>query len=148
MAVAVGGLQTAIRRLEILRPQLLPTLERGLIRAVEPTRQLASALAPRGTQPIPSKGRNRHTQRLAESIEIETRNRSTIRTSAVGARVMLISRQPHSAVQNWGGTIEPKGTAITITGRHFADRAAEQTQGLIAEGVEREFDGLFRTSGL
>lgn len=95
----------------------------------------ARARAPRGSRAIPSV-RNPHV-RLADSIKATT----------AGHAGIVKSDLPYAKVQEYGGTIRPKGAPVQIKRREFVSRALESKQQAVGVALERGFDAVLRRNG-
>ena len=72
---------------------------------------------------------------------------ASFRPGASGNSAFVRSRLPYAAVQEFGGTIRPKGTAITIKAQPAVTRALESKEEAIAEKVGDALDAVFRAAG-
>lgn len=92
----------------------------------------------------------------AEVIAAEARVRAPKRTGKLagsikattsGASGIVRSRLPYANVQNWGGTIRPRGAPTHIKGRHFVDGALDAKREAAAQALARGMDDLLRRQG-
>jgi HK97 gp10 family phage protein len=92
----------------------------------------------------------------AEVVASEARRRApvksgrlqaSIRGTTSGAKGIVRSPLPYANVQNWGGTIAPRGTKIRIRGKHFIDGALEDKREAVADELARGMEDLFRRHG-
>lgn len=65
--------------------------------------------------------------------------RKSIRPSVTQKRVTVYSTLPYAGVQEWGGTIRPKGTPIKIEGHHMVRDAVDAA----SEKTERDLTHMF-----
>jgi hypothetical protein len=61
-----------------------------------------------------------------------------LRSASYGAA--LYTTHPGGAVHEFGGTIAPKGTPITITADRYAEQAGQQQADRVADAAEARVD--------
>lgn len=97
----------------------------------------------------------RYVREIAKDVRDEARRNAprksgalqkSIKHSVTQKRASLFSDLPYAAVQEWGGTIQPKGVPIEITGRHMLVDAVNDKSEDVEAHMVRIFDSL--TSGL
>jgi phage gpG-like protein len=59
----------------------------------------------------------------------------------------IYSKLPYAGVQEWGGTIHPRGAPIKIRGRHFLYSAVDQNAAHIKAELERSLDEIADRNG-
>ncbi len=101
-------------------PALQRELRSVLLRAATIAAGQASAFAPR------------RTGQLAASI----------RPGARGTTAYVRSSLPYAGVQEFGGTIRPRGTPMHIRGRHFVGRAVDHQADTIVDAIGDGIDRL------
>lgn len=92
-----------------------------------------------------------HLRDLAKEVRDEARSRAPVKTGALQRSIKhsvrargasIYSNTPYAGVQEWGGTIRPKGTPIEIQGRHFIYSAIYDHADHIKGQVEGLLDGI------
>lgn len=134
-AVRVEGLEEYRRSLRGTDRGALRMLQAVTRGAAEIVARDARTRAPRGTRPIPS--RRVPGVRLADSIKATT----------AGHAGVVKSDLPYAKVQEYGGTIRPKGSPVVIRRREFVTRALEAKQEAVGVALERGFDAVLRRNG-
>ena len=130
-AVQVEGLNETRRDLRLIDQQLPRELGQAMKAAAQPVLETA-----RSNTPV-------RTGRLQQSL----------RLSAAGTRVSIVSRVPYANVIEWGGTTgrghRPGGGggSVRIKGRHMATRAAEQKHDEFVNALARSLDEFFARHG-
>lgn len=77
----------------------------------------------------------------------QNRIEKTVKHSVRAKGASIFSDHPGSAVQNWGGTIEPRGMPIEIKGKRYMDGAVyEHTEHVEAE-MGRTLDAIADRNG-
>lgn len=69
------------------------------------------------------------------------------RAGAAGTRAYVRSRLPYAAVQEFGGTIAPRGTPITIQPRTAVTRALRAKEDAVVDRLADALDDLARQHG-
>lgn len=72
---------------------------------------------------------------------------SMYRAGTAGNSAFIRNKHPGAGVQEYGGTIRPKGTAITIRPQQAVTRALDQKAEAVAEKVADGLDDFFRAAG-
>jgi hypothetical protein len=71
----------------------------------------------------------------------------SIKSSVTQTRASVYSNLPYAAVQEWGGTIRPKGVPIKIEGRQMIYSAVKDKSADVEDHMGRLFDSISSTSG-
>jgi phage gpG-like protein len=125
--VAINTTGVAAFRRDLRRME--PLLDRGLHEAIKDAADkvtvTAGAYAPRRSGD------------LAHSIKPYVR----------GATASIRSELPYAGVVHWGGTIQPRGTAITFRRSEFITRAVRDHQDEIVEDIADAVDVAARVAG-
>lgn len=69
------------------------------------------------------------------------------RAGAAGNTAFVRSRLPYAAIQEFGGTIRPKGAPITIRPQKAVTRALASKEDTIVQKVSDALDQVFRAAG-
>ena len=72
---------------------------------------------------------------------------SSIRGTTRGDRGIVRSTVPYAGVQEYGGTIRPRGTAIEIIGQGFVEKAIENKRDEVAEAIGYGIEALAVRNG-
>lgn len=72
---------------------------------------------------------------------------ASYRAGAAGNSAFVRSRLPYAAVQEFGGTIKPKGTPFTIRPQRAVTRALSSNEDTVVEKVSDALDVVFRAAG-
>jgi HK97 gp10 family phage protein len=92
-----------------------------------------------------------HLRDLAKEVRDDARSRAPVKTGALQRSIKhsvrargasVFSNSPYANVQEWGGTIRPRGTPIEIRGRHFIYSAVDDHADHVAKEVERSLDAI------
>lgn len=75
------------------------------------------------------------------------RKRRSIKTSVRAGGVSLYSREPDAGVWNWGGTIRPKGSPITIPKTEFVSGQVKRDAPKVETALAGLLEGLARRYG-
>jgi|GEM_PF-2276755 len=81
------------------------------------------------------------------SKDPQNRIEKTIKHSVKAKGASVFSDHPGAAVQNYGGTIAPKGTPIEIKGKSYMDDAVHNRADHVKEQVEGLLDGIADRNG-
>lgn len=121
--VRVKGLKELRRDLKQIDKGLTKEVTKAQKSAAGPAARRASQLAPRGDTAKPN---------LADSV----------RPFASGTRAGIRINQPYAGVQNFGGSIRPRGTPITIRATGFATKAVEESMDDFIDDLGDNIDAL------
>ncbi len=124
-AVRIEGLAELRRDLRRMQPDARKEVTRALREGAVVVAAASGPLA------------KRRTGRLAQSF----------RPGASGNSAFVRSRLPYAAVQEFGGTIAPRGTPITIRPQPAVTRALELTEERIVDKVGDAIDEVARRNG-
>jgi HK97 gp10 family phage protein len=92
-----------------------------------------------------------HLRDLARDVRDDARSRAPVKTGALQRSIKhsvrargasVYSNSPYAGVQEWGGTIRPRGTPIEIRGRHFISSAVADNADHVVKEVERSLDAI------
>ena len=71
----------------------------------------------------------------------------SIRGTTSGNKGLVRSRLPYAKVHEYGGTISPRGTPITIARSAFVTRAIERKESAVTRALEVGFEQVARRNG-
>lgn len=125
LAVHVEGLSELRRDTRRVQPAATREIRVVIKAAAELVASEARTLAPR------------RSGALAESITAST----------AGDRGLVRSRLPYANVQEYGGTIAPRGTPIRIRAHEFGLRALESKREAVIEALDQGLDAVARRNG-
>jgi hypothetical protein len=72
---------------------------------------------------------------------------ASYRAGASGNSAFVRSRLPYAGVQEFGGTIRPKGSPVVIRAQPAVTRALASKEDAVAEKVGDALDAVFRAAG-
>jgi phage gpG-like protein len=90
-----------------------------------------------------------HLREIARGVRDEARSRAPVQTGALQRSIKhsvrargasVYSNLPYAGVQEFGGTISPRGTPIAIRGRHFIYSAIADESDHVERELERSLD--------
>jgi HK97 gp10 family phage protein len=90
-----------------------------------------------------------HLREIAKDVRDDARPRAPRKTGALQRSIKhsvrargasVYSNLPYAGVQEWGGTIRPRGTPIEIRGRHFIYSAVDENTKHVEEELTRTLD--------
>ena len=90
-----------------------------------------------------------HLREIARGVRDEARSRAPVKTGALQRSIKhsvrargasIYSNLPYAPVQEFGGTIRPRGTPIAIRGRHFIYSAIADKAANVERDLERSLD--------
>lgn len=94
---------------------------------------------------------DRHIRQAANRVRDTARSKAprrtgrlskSIRTSVRARGASIYSNLEYAPVHEWGGTISPRGTPITIEASHYMAEAVEENTDMIEEELGRLLDGI------
>jgi len=97
-----------------------------------------------------------HLREIAKEVRDEARSRAPRKTGALASSIKhsvrargasVYSNSPYANVQEWGGTIRPRGTPIEIRGRHFIYSAVDDHTDRVKAELERSLDVIADRNG-
>jgi phage gpG-like protein len=133
----IPQLRELLRDLDAIDEEIGRAVREAIAAGAEPILRRANTLAPfdplhRGHR----KGAKTDPGHIRDSLYLEP--------APGGAR--LRTTHPGAPVHHWGGTIAPRGTAITIRAKEFASKAGREVD--ITDHVAREIDRLLAAHNL
>jgi len=81
------------------------------------------------------------------SKDPQNRIEKTVKHSVTAKGASLYSDHDGSAVQNWGGTIKPRGVPIEIKGKRYLDGAVYENTAHVEEELGRSLDVIADRNG-
>jgi phage gpG-like protein len=120
-----------------LRRSLRVMGDRGTLALVQGVTRGAAEIVARDARTLVANRSGRGTGKLAGSI----------RGTTSGSSGIVRSPLPYAGVQEYGGTIRPKGSPVEIRPQAFVSRAADRNQEKVARALSEGFDALARANG-
>lgn len=132
---AWAGLADTQRDLDAVEHGIGRLVPAAVAAAAEPIVARARALTPVGPGP---RGPGDALPHIAATLYAQPR----------GSGAAIVSTHPGGPVLEYGGTIAPRGTPITIKSQAMAHRAADATLAAVDRDLEQRLNALLREHGL